>query len=62
LFGKPIVVIDPVITERSEVGECWPLRIDWFVRSWRDRRSGVVDAKPDVIDEARLDIDVEGCR
>jgi len=37
LFGEPIVVVEPVVTERGEIGECWSLGVGWFVSSWRNR-------------------------
>ena len=61
LFGEPVVVIEPVVAERGEVGEGRSFGVGWLVASWRNWRAGVGDALADVVDEARFDVDGECC-
>ena len=62
MFGKPVVVVEPVVAERGEVGERWSFGVGGFVAPWGDRRTGIGNALSDVVDEARFDVDGEGCR
>ena len=61
LLGEPVIVVEPVVTERGEVGEGWAFGVGWLVSSWRNRRAGIGDALADIVDEARFDVDGEGC-
>lgn len=61
LFGEPIVMVKPVVAESGEVGESWAFGVGRLVASWRNRRAGIGDTLADVVDEARLDVDGEGC-
>lgn len=61
LFGEPVVVVEPVVAERGEVGESGPFGVGWLIASWRNRRAGAGDPLSDVVDEAGFDIDGEGC-
>lgn len=61
LFCEPVVVVEPVVAERGEVGESWAFGVGWFISSWRNGRAGIGHALADVVDEARFDVDGEGC-
>lgn len=59
LFREPVVVVEPVVAERGEVGEHWSFGVGGFVAPWGDRRTGIGNALSDVVDEARFDVDGE---
>ena len=59
LFDEPVVVVEPVVAERGEVGESWPFGVGGLVASGRNWRAGIGDALADIVDEARFDVDSE---
>lgn len=59
LFREPVVVVEPVVAERGEVGERWSFGVGGFVASWEDRRTSIGNALSDVVNEARFDVDGE---
>ena len=61
LFGKPVVVVEPVVAERGEVCQSWAFGVVWFVASRRHWLASIGDALANIVDEARFDVDGEGC-